>query len=464
MTTQNRNNLQKSIFAQNSPDKSMESRLTVKNFGPIKNVELDLRNVNVFIGPQSSGKSALAKIYTIVKAPRKFNSKVILDSKSENKNITYGKNEFETILEEYNLKSFLKPNTEIRFESVLHTFEYVDSKVSYNPKLFKTIQSIESLCDNFDKCQEEIRSAFKKLHENFLHFRVEANFFLLPTEQDRTFSLDVYDLINHENYSGVIEIIKKIEEYLSTNTSIYIPAERSFINIIQNSVANLILNKVPIPKHILSFAAELEKLQPVEIELDFIQKDLKYKKNQDKYKLYISETENIDLTEAASGIQSVVPILLFTLGTKGLNHRSFVIEEPELNLFPTAQYELIQHLESNRREALSEWEDFGTIHTYTTHSPYVLSALNNLLYAFKAKQNINHHKTLDDQQKEILLEELNKIIKAPINPKNFTAYQIKDGSATSIFDRDAGLIDENFIDEASDKINDDFDKLMDLLK
>jgi predicted ATPase len=50
----------------------MQSQLIVKNFGPIKSVNLDLKNVNVFIGPQASGKSALAKIYTIFKAPRKF--------------------------------------------------------------------------------------------------------------------------------------------------------------------------------------------------------------------------------------------------------------------------------------------------------------------------------------------------------------------------------------------------------
>jgi recombinational DNA repair ATPase RecF len=35
----------------------MDSKLIVKNFGPIKNVELDLRNVNVFIGQQATGKT-----------------------------------------------------------------------------------------------------------------------------------------------------------------------------------------------------------------------------------------------------------------------------------------------------------------------------------------------------------------------------------------------------------------------
>ena len=38
------------------------SRLIVRNIGPIKDIDIDLKKVNVFIGAQSSGKSTLAKI------------------------------------------------------------------------------------------------------------------------------------------------------------------------------------------------------------------------------------------------------------------------------------------------------------------------------------------------------------------------------------------------------------------
>jgi predicted ATPase len=55
----------------------MKSTLTVKNFGPIDFVMLDLRHVNVFIGPQASGKSALAKLFTVCSAPRRFRNAVL---------------------------------------------------------------------------------------------------------------------------------------------------------------------------------------------------------------------------------------------------------------------------------------------------------------------------------------------------------------------------------------------------
>lgn len=47
----------------------MKSKLIVRNFGPINGATLNLNNVNVLIGPQASGKSTLAKLYTICKSP-----------------------------------------------------------------------------------------------------------------------------------------------------------------------------------------------------------------------------------------------------------------------------------------------------------------------------------------------------------------------------------------------------------
>ena len=36
-------------------------KLIIKNFGPIKDVELDVNDFMVFIGPQASGKSTISK-------------------------------------------------------------------------------------------------------------------------------------------------------------------------------------------------------------------------------------------------------------------------------------------------------------------------------------------------------------------------------------------------------------------
>jgi predicted ATPase len=448
----------------------MESKLIVNNFGPIKHVDLDLRNVNVFIGEQATGKSALAKIYTIFKAPRKFfykNDSDKLDNYKASK-------DFGDIFEDYNIKAFLKPNTEIRFESALHEFAYKNGRVQYEPKLKITISKIEKLIESFSINEGEIATELLKLASNFILFSIRASL-VLENEEHRSkglFSLThTIGNLNQDNCVQVIQLIKDIEEDLSTNTALYIPAERNFSSIIKKSVANLILNKVPIPKHILTFVAELEKIDTKEISLNFIQKDLIYKNVNGEDRIFTDIDHNISLSEAASGIQSVIPILLPILSKKDVNHRSFVIEEPELNLFPRAQYDLIQHLESNRREGLwPHWEDFGTIHTYTTHSPYILSALNNLLYAFKVKEELNKRipESIKEEERNELCEandrKIKHIVEAYINPKSFSAYQICGGEAKSIFNENSGLIEDNYIDESSDEINDDFEELMELIQ
>ena len=44
-------------------------KLIVKNFGPIKHLEIEVKQFNVFIGTTASGKSTAAKLVAIFKDP-----------------------------------------------------------------------------------------------------------------------------------------------------------------------------------------------------------------------------------------------------------------------------------------------------------------------------------------------------------------------------------------------------------
>lgn len=44
----------------------MKDKLIIKNFGPVKEAEIELKKVNIFIGPQGSGKSTIAKVINAV--------------------------------------------------------------------------------------------------------------------------------------------------------------------------------------------------------------------------------------------------------------------------------------------------------------------------------------------------------------------------------------------------------------
>ena len=151
--------------------------LKVRNFGPIKDVTLNLKNVNVFIGQQASGKSALAKIFTIFKAPRKFSYKkettdneliVDLDNEKATK-------DFKEVLNEYNIHSFLNTDTEIEYESVIHKIVYKNQKLDYNPTLLKTLSHLETLSADFSLNRDELIKRFKYLSDKFIYFRIRAS-------------------------------------------------------------------------------------------------------------------------------------------------------------------------------------------------------------------------------------------------------------------------------------------------
>jgi predicted ATPase len=437
----------------------MQSRLIVKNFGPIDYVDLDLRNVNVFIGPQASGKSALAKLYTIFKAPRRF---------LKNGNVEKNIKAFKEILEEYNIAVFLKSDTAIEFDSELHQLSYKNGSLSYEPKLLKRIQKLEKLKDNFNENKNQIKEDIVEMRP-ILGINYGDIIDILGGFEDNEDTTDNHSFmnLNEENFSEIISALEKVEVNLTTNATLYIPSERNFSNIIKKSALNLLINNVPIPKHILFFGAELEKIAIEEIKLDFLQKNLIYKSIDGEDRIFTDRETSIKLSESASGIQSVLPVLIPVLSHDPNSfQRSFVIEEPELNLFPDAQYELIKLLESNR--PLHFDGESRTGYFYTTHSPYILSALNNLLYAYKVQKDrigrfmksgyrdLNNNFPGDDS--------LDEILKAELEPNYFSAYQIKNGGAESIFDREKGLIIDNYIDDVSDEMGDDFDALTRLMQ
>jgi len=452
----------------------MKASLRVKDFGPIRNVDLELRNVNVFIGPQASGKSALAKLYTICKSPLRFFDPSILQNPSNN---PIHVDTFKKTLEEFNILSFLNSDSLVEFDSELHYFKFEKEKVYYDAKFRKKIdQLIKHRETSLEIAKNDIIDILAEFQDKLFNF---AHFFRKLFNQDRLLSTKEFkawfadNVLTPDLLQELIANIKSTETDLSSNAALYIPSERNFIPIIKGATLNLLNNNVPIPKHLLSFGAEFEKAtyDKKELDLDFLKEGLKYKNENGIDYIFYSSDKSIKLTESASGLQSAVPLILPILSKRektGLRHNSFVIEEPELNLFPKAQYELIKVLEKDRFLPMSQRQDVGTIHLYTTHSPYILSAFNNILYAgivrSHLEERIKNEKNLDWRSARDLAEDkIKSILSCFLEEDYFSAYQISDGAAESIFDRNKGLIKENFIDKSSDEMNDDFDALMELM-
>ena len=452
----------------------MKSTLKIKNFGPVENATLNLRNVNVLIGGQATGKSTIAKLYTICKSPVMYHEIdnddflnrffFTIGNKKKKGSVSLAK--FHSSLRDFSIRDFLKSNTYIEFTSPTHDFWIKNNKIGFRDKIFLDKLRIAVEDENISDALAEIKKLEKIIFNfgNTFSYVLYEKFRNSDDSNDKGFvdflkkerkSLD--KSINLEEIKTAFALSKYYKSLIYNNRALYIPAERNIVSLIKRASLNFRNENIPIPKHLLDYAAKYETASEKikSLDLNFLKKGTKYRNVNGEDKIYYSDRKSLILSESASGFQSVVPMIIPILserdGKNRFTHFSFVIEELETNLFPKAQYDVLKFIEKDRYDDAIGTIDTGNIHTYTTHSPYVLSSLNNMLFAFNRGNN-----ALPKVKKEI-----NKIIefKNWINPEHFSAYEIKNGTAKEIINRRTGLINENVIDDVSDYIINDFRKI-----
>jgi len=121
------------------------------------------------------------------------------------------------------------------------------------------------------------------------------------------------------------------------------------------------------------------------------------------------------------------------------------LEEPESHVFPNTQRELVR---------LFAWLAHDPILAFdwviTTHSPYILTAFNNLIEAGQAAHN---NPKLHDEVAKIIPEQY------WIKGDDFKAYAIENGKLQSILN-ESGFIEGNYLDQVSEVIGNEFDELL----
>ncbi len=130
----------------------------------------------------------------------------------------------------------------------------------------------------------------------------------------------------------------------------------------------------------------------------------------------------------------------------------FFIEEIEQNLFPESQVSLLRYIVAAIKAANSKFDGNHSMVSITTHSPYILSALNVLMAASEAF--------------EINADATNRIVPEKyILPKNsISAYYLTyDGKAVDILDSDLYMVNGMNLDTVSQKVEDDLDRLNDII-
>jgi hypothetical protein len=124
------------------------------------------------------------------------------------------------------------------------------------------------------------------------------------------------------------------------------------------------------------------------------------------------------------------------------------IEEPEAHLFQAAQGIVTEYVAS-----IASAGDTKAHFLITTHSPYLLAKVNNLLKAGE----------LGRRRRPGIAEAVAKILPREtwLRSRSTSAYAIVDGNIKSILDND-GLIDASYVDDVSNDIAREFSELIDI--
>lgn len=448
--------------------------LKIKNFGPIKNLEMDVTDFIVMIGPQASGKSTITKNIYYFNSIKDYLLDIIQDIISQSK--TGKEIKFDDIR-----ISFLK-NLRGKFVAYWGTTKHLSNfeiVFTYTSGIFIRVNVKDGYVQltYSDQLNFAINALFKKTID------------FIKTNRD--------DLLNSSSLSGFTKsknmesgFIEEIGFEISSlfgysHSSFYIPASRSLITTLPDFFINLIVRNTPagqikgdepnidpflidypvkvfidlisymktqFSKEIAEIVEDRKKftndiinfqwLKPFESLLPKILKG-RYIYHQGSERLYLlKENGFVKLNFASSGQQESLWILL-QLFRLTLNNISslMVIEEPETHLYTETQIDLVSLL-----------SHFSNINKnkmiITTHSPYILSAISNLMFAsVVGKRN---EKAINELiPKEFWLD-----------PKKISAYYVDNGTIEDIIDHELNQIKVEKIDSASRILNTKYDSML----
>ena len=386
----------------------MNERLIVKSFGPVKDLDVIFKKVTLFIGDQGTGKSCVAKLFSMFKWTEK-----VLSQKKYKLSYFEQYNRFQKMLCKYHrIESFVNESSYIKFEGDLYDFLYENgnfsvidknheikgiSKVMYVP----AERSIVSVAENKSKLLKELPDSSETFSDEFVNAKkFFQNGYNLPFEGLRF----EYDSLND---AGWIHGVDYKVRLINASSGI------------QSSLPMCIVSE-----YLSSKISDKE-----EVKLS--------KEEKDKLEKRVAE---IMLNEEYS--DSIKDMMIRQLSyANRYNQLINIVEEPELNLFPRSQMEVLFSLISNNASAEEN------MLVFTTHSPYSLAIINTMIMGAKAYANATEEQR---GQIEAILP-----VKYQINENEIAAYRLSSSDecyCQPVINEKTGLVSKNELDSASDEI------------
>lgn len=382
-------------------------RLKIRHFGPVKDLDVYIQPLTVFIGTQGCGKSTVSKVLTIC---RDMSWILRLLKNEENHKTPFSK---------FCIDEFFYDDTYIRYEVSLDLGHFAI-----------TYENGEFSIKVFDDTPEAVATRIQ-------HYLIRSNQNLLTQLGADVTSPDFMD-----KYGKIINS--------NARSILYVPAERNLAGSLSTSLASMLAARVPLYDALIEYMSVFEKAKNTlrEYKVPFLNAEFTIKDGKERIRV-IDALDNqerlLPLQACSSGIQSVLPLVMvidYALQLDCFN--AFVIEEPEQNLYPTNQRELLQFL-LNRIDKIQNA-------IITTHSPYILSCLNVALLAWRISSELEGGKAAISTVYNGVCFSHDILAVYALDPDT-------DEYCKDLKDEKTHLIGMNNLDSVSDIIGDEYDRL-----
>jgi ABC-type cobalamin/Fe3+-siderophores transport system ATPase subunit len=419
-------------------------KLTIKKVGPITNTaEIEFNRFCILIGPQSNGKSTIAKVMStcmwIEKEACTSLSTDIIDSGAS----------FRKLIEDFHrIHGYIHPeNSYISYQSDYVSIIYDKDDFFLSFKDIKAYHRLKISYMPSDRNVVTMKDLEKREMEStnfrsFLFDWLDANKRFGKEKKVSILNLDIKYYFDDSSKTSRDRVVHEngVSYDISLNDS---------SSGMQSVVPLTVLMRYLLTDYFENYDKEISfEQREKNIELSWkIVKDilLRYYPGavtEENYRTYFNENvkkkydqEDVEAKKIMDEMRSFYKQL-----TKP-NSISFILEEPEQNLYPSTQVELLKEIV----KACNGVHPSTAL--ITTHSPYILTIINNLIYASKVGK--------------VNPETVSSIIPRDMwmSPEEVSAYYVANGTVTCIIDEDIQEIKAELIDEVSQSINEQYELL-----
>lgn len=387
--------------------------LVIRHFGPIKEVDMDLRRVNIIIGPQSSGKSTILKIACFCD----WMERQIELTQNPDK---YCDSNFfiENLIGFHKLEGYLQQETYIRYENDAVSFDYSEKN---------------------KKCTFKWNEA-----KRWKYKRTKIAY--IPAERNLVAAIPNWYQVNM-NKDNILDFMKEWEfarkAFLKGEQILDLPVKYEYNAYNQGDRIKLENGK---ELDLTVASSGLQALTPLYVMLRYLTSEY-YKEahtnvEQDMLRQNLHEVVAKECAGLTKGEQQNIIDTILTP-----HHTDLFVEEPEAHIFPSTQksfvYSLVEMLNGNVQHTCF----------LATHSPYILTAFNNIILAGEtmamSKEKADKVSVIMPKRQTLCYDEV-------------AAFEMSNGRNHSIMDEDFRLISADAIDAASQEISNDFEYLLNI--